>query len=248
MTKTPDIIEHLLTQEILRGTYAPGSRLPTIRALATSNGVNPATIQRVIARLETRGLVRVRQGSGISVNDPLESGDISLVPLWLEAALDVPERAAAILADLLEMRRVMGARLLVRHREAIIADQSTLLDLAANMAAASDQGLDALQRADLAFTRRLLLASGNVLAVMLLNTVAQVLDDLPFVAQAMYADPSNNAASMLRSVDILLRDGDDAERLIEAEMATIDALTVQRFLRLLAERTESSDLAGSITA
>jgi GntR family transcriptional repressor for pyruvate dehydrogenase complex len=241
--KTPDTIEHRLTQDILRGRYAVGSRLPTVRELANRNGVNPATIQRAVSRLEARGLVRARQGSGIVVNDPVECGDISLIPYWLEAVLDDPARASGMLADLLEMRRVMGARLLVRHRDAILADHAELVALAEAMSAAVGLGLGELRRADLAFTRQLLRASRNVVAMTLLNTITRVLEELPVVAEAMYANPTDNAAAMMVLVDALVSQSDDAVAVIEQSMATIDARTVERFGRLLAARPEHREAA-----
>ena len=81
-------IERSLTTAVLRGEFATGARLPTVRALAKTFDVNPATVQRALAGLEHSGLVTAHQGSGIVVNDPELSGDVSLMPAWLEALAD----------------------------------------------------------------------------------------------------------------------------------------------------------------
>jgi DNA-binding FadR family transcriptional regulator len=226
---TPVGIERALTLDILRGRYAAGSRLPTVRELAEQNGVTPATIQRVVARLETRGLVAARQGSGLRVNDPAAAGDLSLVPLWLEATLDDPGRAAGILGDFLEVRRVLAARLLTRHREAILARAVALHGAVARMAGAADEGTDALREADLAFARELLFATGNLVALGVLSTLARVLRELPLVAEAMYAEPAENAASMRDVLRALLEDREGAGAAIEAAIAAVDAGTLRRF-------------------
>lgn len=42
---------------IVSGEYAPGERLPPVRELALSAGVNPNTMQRAMTELEREGLV-----------------------------------------------------------------------------------------------------------------------------------------------------------------------------------------------
>lgn len=229
----PSVLERSLTLDILRGRYAPGSRLPTIREMAEAQGVTPATIQRVVSRLETRGLVTARQGSGLRVNDPATCGDLSLVPLWLEASLDAPPRAVRILEDFLELRRVIAARLLVRHRAAILARATQLHAAAARMTEASTLGVDALRDADMAFARAVLAETGNHAAVALLNTLARVFESLPLVAEAMYADPSVNTDAMARVLGALLGGRDDAAAAIESALAAVDARTVARFDALI---------------
>ncbi len=231
---TPVSIERALTLDILRGSYPVGSRLPTVRELAARYGVNPGTIQRVVARLETRGLVEARQGSGLRVNDPARDGDLSLVPYWLEATRDRPARAAAILDEFLEVRRLVAVRLLVRHRAAILARGAELQDAASRMAIA--EGMEARRDADLAFARALLRATGNVIALGVLNTLARVLEELPEVAVAMYGEPEANADTMRRVLVALAGGAGDAADTIEAAMAIVDARTVQRFEELLGAR------------
>lgn len=232
----PTAIERELTLDILRGRYAVGSRLPTVRELAEAHGVNPATIQRVVARLETRGLVTARQGSGLRVNDPAEVGDLSLAPYWLEATIDQPERAVRILGDFLEVRRVVATRLMVRHRDAIVSQGPALALAAAAMQRAPRSDLDALREADLAFARALLRATGNVVALGVLSTMSRVLEELPVVAEAMYAEPERNAASMAAVVQALVAAPGDLAARIEGALVEIDERTLARFARLLKRR------------
>src|SRR5689334_16003765 len=70
-------IERQLALEILRGQRAPGSQLPPVRVLAQTHGVTAPTIQRVVDRLEAGGLVSARRGSGVTVNDPERTTDLS---------------------------------------------------------------------------------------------------------------------------------------------------------------------------
>ena len=58
-----------LTRQIVSGEYPPGSRLPSVRELAESAGVNPNTMQRALAQLEADGLAASNRTSGRMVTD-----------------------------------------------------------------------------------------------------------------------------------------------------------------------------------
>ena len=57
---------------IVSGALAPGERLPSVRDLAMEAGVNPNTMQRALAQLETEGLVRTERTSGRYVTEDTE--------------------------------------------------------------------------------------------------------------------------------------------------------------------------------
>ena len=232
---TPERIERKLTLGILRVDYPAGSRLPTVRELAAKFRVNQATIQRVIARLETRGLINARQGSGLAVNDPHETGDLGLIPLWIDASLDDPPRAARLLAGVLEVRRVIAVRLLVQHRERLLARMVELGSEAAAVAQAAKDS-DALRIADIAFARKLLVLMDADIALAIFNTIVKVLDEVPLVADAMYAEPQTNAASMAAVMMALQSGAADCGERIEEAMAKVDRQTVARFERLVKKR------------
>jgi DNA-binding FadR family transcriptional regulator len=234
---TPAALERVLVLEMLRGAHAPGTRLPTVRALAARFGVNPSTIQRVIARLEARGLVLARQGSGLHVTDPWAAGDLSLVPFWLEATLDDPDRAATVLADFLEVRRVIAARLIARHRDRLLARPTDLARAAMVFQRAIAEGdLDAIREADLTFANTLVEATGNRVALGILNASAAIVRGLPDVAHAMYADARLNAATMADVGSAFGGDADALGDLVERALALVDRATVRRFRERLVAR------------
>lgn len=230
---TTEAIERALSLDILRGRYAPGSRLPTVRELAATHAVNPATIQRVVARLETRGLVVARQGSGLRVEDPRLVGDVGLLPLWLVALGDRPAEAARVLDEFLELRRALAARLLVRHRDALLARAAELAEAASGLLGASDGGPRALAAADLAFTRGLLELTDSTVARAVFNTLARVLDESPTLAAAMYARPADNAHATREVLEALRRGGKGLAAAVERALHALDARTVTRFERAL---------------
>jgi DNA-binding transcriptional regulator YhcF (GntR family) len=58
-----------LTVRIVTGIYPAGSHFPTVRELASEAGVNPNTMQRAMAQLETDGLVTTNRTAGRTVTD-----------------------------------------------------------------------------------------------------------------------------------------------------------------------------------
>ena len=54
---------------IATGIFAPGERLPSVRDLAIEAGVNPNTMQRALAQLESEGLVHSQRTAGRFVTE-----------------------------------------------------------------------------------------------------------------------------------------------------------------------------------
>ena len=61
-----------LKAKILAGTYPPGGHLDSVRDMAAAAGVNPNTMQRALAQLETEGLVRTERTAGRYAEEFLE--------------------------------------------------------------------------------------------------------------------------------------------------------------------------------
>lgn len=57
-------LKEQITRRIVTGVYPMGSRLPTVRELATEAGVNPNTMQRALAELEREGLAESHRTAG----------------------------------------------------------------------------------------------------------------------------------------------------------------------------------------
>lgn len=58
-----------ITLYLVSGVWAPGSRLPSVRELAVDAGVNPNTMQRALAQLESEGLVITHRTAGRVVTE-----------------------------------------------------------------------------------------------------------------------------------------------------------------------------------
>ena len=192
-------------------------------------GVTAPTIQRVVARLEGRGLVQALHGSGVIVRDPRRHAGLDVLPLWFEAHASEPAAGAKMLGDVLAIRRGMAAQLIPLHREAILAAAPMLAGhLAAQKAASS---LWPRAEADLAATRAVLEVCGNAAAVAIFNTVEQLVRTVPHVAEALYGDASALDANWADVMAAVALDDDPQEsgRRLEAALAATDAAAVARF-------------------
>ena len=73
-----DVFRTLL-ELVLSGRYEPGERLPTQRALAADLGVTMTALREALKRLEQMGLVEVRHGDAMRVNDWRDAGGLDVI-------------------------------------------------------------------------------------------------------------------------------------------------------------------------
>jgi GntR family transcriptional repressor for pyruvate dehydrogenase complex len=179
----PDQVFHRLVSDVVGGRFAPGERLPTQRALAAELGVNMASIREGVKRLEQLGLVEVRHGDAMRVRDwRLHGGPDVLVHLIARSgSLDVE-----MVRSVMEARRLLlteSARLAASRRS---PEQAALLaSLAEQLAAAEDD--ETAQRLDFAWYAVLIEAAGNVVFLLVMNSIRALYLDhlglfLPIVA------------------------------------------------------------------
>jgi len=221
-------IERTLACSILRGDHVPGSRLPSVRALAAQFETTVPTIQRALDRLAATGLVTAKRGSGIEVNDPGRHGDLNLLPLWFEAFSRDPDRSARMLGELLELRRVLTAHLFRssgdRIREAI-----PKLSLIA-MLISSESSIREIAVADAEMTRIVVDAVDNFALRSVFETVARLALEAPHVAEALYTDRAAHQ-QVINAVVAALVDPDPASAAdtVQGVMARWDAHVVDQF-------------------
>ncbi len=157
-TSRSEAIFEALLGEILRGDVAPGDRLPPERALATRFATNRNTLREAVRQLDRLGLVRARQGQGVTVADFRREGTIALLGPYIRHAPDLAERAR-VFADLLT------SRLLVLEQAVTLAarrGQPADFDAIARAAEAQIQRFEAGGEAAAPRDRRLQLVRGDI--------------------------------------------------------------------------------------
>lgn len=179
-----DQVFRSLTEEILSGRYEPGEKLPTQRTLAAELGVNMASVREAVKRLEQLRLVEVRHGDAMRVRDWREHSGLDVIAhvLFRAGGLD-----RDTLSSLLEARRLMlqeSARLAAERRSPEQAER--LGELARRLAAESDP--ESAQALDFAFMTELVEASGNVVFVLILNSIRALYFDHAELFRGVVAD------------------------------------------------------------
>ena len=79
----PQLCEQVCTH-IALGHMTPGEKLPSVRELALSAGVNPNTVQKAFDTLEAQGILLSQRGSGWYVSENVSAAKQALEQLLLQ--------------------------------------------------------------------------------------------------------------------------------------------------------------------
>jgi DNA-binding FadR family transcriptional regulator len=176
-----------LGHRIIGGALADGDVLPTEPALCEEFGFSRTVVREGLKLLEGRGLVRVEQGRGTTVQ-PRSSWDL-LDPDVLRIALEY-DHDMSLLDDLMMVRRVLE-----REMAAVAAGQMTdrelteLADLIAEMEGAYDN-YERFRTIDNAFHAVIMRASGNEIGL----TIVRVIHRYGGATPPLAATPASKAA------------------------------------------------------
>jgi len=249
-----EAIFELLLGEILRGDVAPGARLPPERALAARFATNRNTLREAVRKLELLGLVRARQGQGVTVRDFRRHGTISLLGPFIRHAPDLTERVR-VFTDLLT------SRLLVLEQAVNLAAQRGEPEDFAALTAAIDAQIARFERdappaprastaarlslvqGDIAVIEALVEAAHSLMVRWTANTFLSIYRDLLHGAASLWvAEP--DYAAFLRALlgAVTARDAAAAAALVRDYYGRTDARLLDTLERLLppAQRTRST--------
>jgi DNA-binding FadR family transcriptional regulator len=229
----PERIADELSGRILDGEFAPGARLPSLRALSAEYEVNVSTIQRVLVVLQERGLAISRDRAGIEVQDPNVTGGTALWPLLL-ASNGTADRSTALLSDALAARRLLAVSVVRQLSEQPPSTYVPALEAAVTaFAAVAEQmptDLRALSRAETAIIRALLLATARPAVLAIFNDITQMLATSSGALAAIYSNLAMTISAWKAFVE-QARDGDirPYARLAESVLESMDANIVAAF-------------------
>lgn len=233
-----DSLVDVICAEIFRSERKPGQKLPPIRTLAGDYGVTVPTVQRAVARLKEMNLVAVRQGSGVTVQDPWTHAGLSAIPRWLDALLDEPAQARRVLEDFLELRREMAISLLVglRHRE-VFDEVEAAIDEFEEIASGTPDDLKSIAAADIAVGRAFLELRPQIAFATVFNAFEEILVALPELREAIYVDPQMNVAGYRAALEALKSSADEGELRggLRALLVSVDEESARRFEAILLE-------------
>ncbi len=175
-----DKVFEQLTAEIVSGRYAPGTTIPSERALSEVFAVNRHVVREAVKRLEQVGLVNVVQGGGTKVLDFRRSAGLDLLAVVAEHA-EAVEALLPLLGAALEMRAGIGAdlsRLCAERAEPDV--RRDLVSIAGRIASVSS-GPD-LFAVDQLFWQRILDGAGNLAYQLAFNSLIRAVHAIPDVS------------------------------------------------------------------
>ena len=181
------VIFETLGDQIIGGVLSAGDVLPTEPALCDEFGFSRTVVREGIKLLEGRGLVRVEQGRGTTVQ-PRSSWDL-LDPDVLRMGLAY-DQDMSLLDDLMTVRRVLEREMAAAAAGHLSeAELTELADLVESMQLVYDD-YDRFRALDNAFHEIVMRASGNEIGL----TIVRVIHRHGGVTPPLAATPASKAA------------------------------------------------------
>ncbi|GAB2839486.1 hypothetical protein GCM10022221_43770 [Actinocorallia aurea] len=192
-----------LAGRIVAGAYPAGTLAPSVRQLAAEFSVNRATAQLVLVRLEAARLVEAHRGKGFVVRDLGRDGGLEVCRVVLRHARQIPDTAVAVFTGTLELyhdvltrsARIVAARPASYDHRAAVSALSRFEGLSTRGAAPAE-----LLGAELAIARAITAAAARPVRIALLNSVAEILRELPEAAAAHYPAGPNGHVLLWRTL------------------------------------------------
>lgn len=223
-----------LRAEILGGGLAPGDRLPPERTLAEVHDTNRNTLREALRKLEQLGLVRVRQGQGVTVQDFRQAGTLELLTPFLLEGGDVVERVA-VLVDLLHARRhVLQTTIRLVAERRTEEDMARLEALAAAQVVAAERGdKEAVVRGDIELIDALFDASHSLTFRWIANSLLEVARELVVRFPSLWVHDVTYGTVVQTLIEALKsRDGERAADTLMAYYTKTDLVLVDQLRRM----------------
>jgi GntR family galactonate operon transcriptional repressor len=147
-----------MMHRVIRGEFVPGSVLPTEPALGEEFGFSRTVVREALRQLEERGLVRIEQGRGTTVQSRVSWN--LLDPLVLRTAL-VYDENEDLLDDLIRVRRLLEGDMARTAPANLTADELADLEQSVQEMEAAYDDYPRFRSFDLAFHAIIMRASGS---------------------------------------------------------------------------------------
>ena len=213
------VIVEELAHQIIGGALAVGDVLPTEPVLCEQFGFSRTVIREAVKLLEERGLVRVEQGRGTTVQ-PRDVWNL-LDPVVIRIAL-VYDHDTSLLDGLVTVRRVLEGEMAVAAATRLTdAELATLAENIKGMEASYDD-YERFRAFDLAFHAIVMKASGNEVGLTIVRTIHRHGELTPLLSSGSSRGLLERTVDDHRAIYQALeaRDGGRAGNLISAHIAS----------------------------
>jgi len=173
VTRSYEQVVRQIQEQILRGAFTHGQKLPSERDLSEQFGVSRGIVREAVKVLSTMGLVESRQGSGLYVRrDPIPS-----ISRALTISVSSEEESVLSLFAFREELEVIAVRFAAAHHTGAQGERIAAA-FAANRQAIAAGDWEAFGDTDQAFHLAIADAAGNPYLLAVLSAVRQMQRDI----------------------------------------------------------------------
>ncbi|AFU06265.1 GntR family transcriptional regulator [Nocardia brasiliensis] len=189
-TVVADVADEL-ARRVAAGEYQPGDLMPSVRQVAEEFDMNRATAQLTLGRLESNGFVEARRGKGFTIRDVREAGGVDVYRQLFRFSVATPEVASEMFRDIVEVERgIVMETLLAYTGSAQEIDPALLkaeIDKLETLARQDAPDLREILAIEVALVRRLLTALGLSMQRAILNSIGEMVLEVPEAVEAFFA-------------------------------------------------------------
>ncbi|KIA66523.1 GntR family transcriptional regulator [Nocardia vulneris] len=189
-TVVADVADEL-ARRVAAGEYQPGDLMPSVRQVAEEFDMNRATAQLTLGRLESNGFVEARRGKGFTIRDVREAGGVEVYRQLFRFSVSRPDVASEMFRDIVEVERgIVMETLLAYTGSAQEIDPALLkaeIDKLETLARQDAPDLREILAIEVALVRRLLTALGLSMQRAILNSIGEMVLEVPEAVEAFFA-------------------------------------------------------------
>jgi GntR family transcriptional regulator, transcriptional repressor for pyruvate dehydrogenase complex len=189
-TVVADVADEL-ARRIAAGEYTPGDLMPSVRQVADEFTINRATAQLVLGRLESFGLVEAQRAKGFRIRDVRIEGGIDVYRRLFRLSMASGELVVDLFGDIVAAERSIVLDALLSYTEQASEFDHTELHADINeletLARAEEPDQHAMFAVELSIVRKLLGALGQSLQRALLNSIGEMILDVPEAVESHFA-------------------------------------------------------------
>ncbi|MBL1078927.1 winged helix-turn-helix transcriptional regulator [Nocardia sp. 2] len=189
-TVVADVADEL-ARRVATGELAPGDLMPSVRQVAEEFEMNRATAQLVLGKLESYGFVDAHRGRGFTVRDVRRAGGVEVYRRLFRLSMPAPELAADMFRNIVETERMIVLDALIAYTESgrgaeleELREEVEELEILARATPPDHARMLALE---VGLVRRLLTELGQSMQRAVLNSVGDLLFEVPEAIEAFYA-------------------------------------------------------------
>lgn len=200
-----DEVASQIISRIISGSLTPGEKLPPEREISEKMKVNRHTLREALRRLESLGLLSVRQGDGVYIKDYRDSGNLELLKHIVYQRKD---KTPGVFKDILEIRRIVTPEM--AEKAALCRTESDIIV----MKEIINSSRSVIEK-DLAIHQAIAKAGGNIHYLFILNFFNDIFKE---IALLYFSHEENRKVTVKFHTDItkaiIAADGKSAKKIM----------------------------------